>query len=205
MDIRKLAAVAAGLLVVAAGAAGVITVRYPNLLEFDATTAGGDIQKAAGAAAAKPTPAAESKAASGKDEAAASEQPYEPTSRYIDEGLDPEVTTFAMGNGDQPTPEGAREMLSDAEIQRIINEHQNELLECYAASLQDDPELKGRVFFRFGIAPDGHVALVEVTESRLRSKSTEDCFVERARRWSFPPTSRSVLTKFTTDFMFAAE
>lgn len=131
--------------------------------------------------------------------------PYEPSSEYIEPGLDPDVTTFAMDKGDAPTDPNLPEMLSGAAIQRVTNQHQNELVQCYADALKDDPDLAGRVFFDFGVAPDGHVAMVRVTGSKLRSKPTEDCFVDKARRWKFPATRRQVLTRFDTDFNFVTQ
>lgn len=127
---------------------------------------------------------------------------YEPTSEWIEEGLDPDVTTFGFG-GPAVDPSGPE--LSEGQIQQLVNARQADLMGCYASALEEDQDLKGRVDFQFGIAPDGHVAMVRVTGSTLASTPTEDCMVEQARTWSFPATNRSVLMKFDTDFTFTYE
>lgn len=127
---------------------------------------------------------------------------YEPTSAWIEEGLDPDVTTFGFGG---PAAEPSGPELSEGQIHQLVNARQADLMGCYASALEEDQDLKGRVDFQFGIAPDGHVAMVRVTGSTLASKPTEDCMVEQARSWSFPATNRSVLMKFDTDFTFTYE
>jgi hypothetical protein len=156
----------------------------------------GDISSATESAGAEPDESAEPAAPQG---------PYEPTSEYIEPGLDPEVTNLAMGDGERDPDPNLPEMLSGRAIQQVVNAHQQELVRCYADSLQTNPDLAGRVFFDFGIAPDGHVAMVRVTSSKLRSKETEDCFVEKARRWTFPATRRAMLTRFDTDLNFVTQ
>ena len=131
---------------------------------------------------------------------------YEPTSAYIEEGLDPDVTTFGFGGkGGEPAAEPAGRELSEYELQNLVYEKQNSLMSCYADALADNPDLQGKVDMQFGIAPDGHVAMVKVTGSTLRSKTTEDCLVEQSRSWAFPATNRSTLMKFDTDFTFVYE
>ncbi len=129
---------------------------------------------------------------------------YEPTSVWIEEGLDPEVTTFGFeGNTGAAAPSGPE--LAETEIQRHMNQKQADLMGCYASALQEDDDLQGKVDLQFGIAPDGHVAMVKVTRSTLRSRPTEDCMVSQAQQWSFPQTNRATLMKFDTDFTFVYE
>ncbi|MFU8805264.1 MAG: AgmX/PglI C-terminal domain-containing protein [Bradymonadaceae bacterium] len=130
----------------------------------------------------------------------ADERPeYEgPTSAYIEEGADDRDVAFGFADGAQ----AGEEVLSNAAIQRVVNSRQMELVACYGEQLQEDPELEGRVDFEFAIAPDGHVAMVKVTGSALRSKAAEDCFVEKARHWQFPSIDSDIMTRFDTDFMF---
>jgi len=129
---------------------------------------------------------------------------YVPTSEWLEEGVDPEVTTFGFESGSAPAEQGGRE-LTEYEIQQLINSRQNSLMHCYADALADNPDLQGRVDMRFGIASDGHLSLVKVTGSTLRDKPTEDCLVASAREWRFPHTNRSGLMKFETDFSFVYE
>jgi hypothetical protein len=127
---------------------------------------------------------------------------YEPTSGWIEEGLDPNVTTFGF-EGKTPEPTGPP--MDERQVQSLVYAKQNSLMQCYADALAENPDLQGKVFLKFGIAPDGHVAMVKVTDSSLRSKPTEDCLVEKARTWDFPQTNRSTLLQFETDFTFVYE
>ena len=130
-------------------------------------------------------------------------KPYKPTSVWIEEGVDPDVTQFGFGGKEAPKPTGAA--LSDADVYDLVQNKQQALMPCYVEALEEDDELQGKVDMQFGIAPDGHLSLVKVTRSSLRSKTTEDCFVEKARDWKFPSTGRATLMKFDTDFTFVYE
>lgn len=129
---------------------------------------------------------------------------YKPTSAYIEEGADSDVMVMAF-NGSEGGEAGKASTLSDNAVQNTINNHQNDLIQCYAEGLEDNPDLQGRVDFHFRIAGDGHVAMVKVTRSVLEDKATEDCFVRSARGWKFPSTGGESLTKFDTNFNFAFE
>ena len=133
----------------------------------------------------------------------AAPQDYEPTSQWIEEGLDPDVTTFGFGGNTPAEPSGPE--LSEYQIQELVYAKQADLMGCYAAALQENEDLQGKVDFQFGVAPDGHVAMVKVTGSTLASKPTEDCMVAQARTWSFPKTNRASRMKFDTDFTFVYE
>ena len=133
----------------------------------------------------------------------ASATSYTPTSEWIEEGLDPDVTTFGFGGKEAPEPSGPE--LSEYQIQQLTYQKQNDLMGCYATGLQENEDLQGRVNFQFGIAPDGHVAMVKITNSTMASKTTEDCMVAQARTWKFPQTNRASLMKFDTDFTFTYE
>lgn len=130
------------------------------------------------------------------------DQEYEPSSAWIEEGLDPNVTTFGF-DGNAPEPTGPP--IDEREVQNLVYAKQNSLMPCYGDALAEDPDLQGKVYLKFGVAPDGHVAMVKVTDSTLRSQPTEDCLVEAAREWSFPQTNRDTLLQFETDFTFVYE
>lgn len=132
--------------------------------------------------------------------AGAGQDSYEPTSAYVEKGADSDVQVMGFDGDGGGGGGGAR--LSEYAIQDTIAQHQNDLIMCYAEGLEQNPDLQGRVDFHFRIAGDGHVAMVKVTRSGLRDRATEDCFVEKARQWSFPRTGGEALTKFDTDFNF---
>jgi hypothetical protein len=136
---------------------------------------------------------------------------YEPTSQWIEEGLDPNVTQFGFEGGEAPEggelaieSSGGGE-LSEVALHNMMLQKQNEMMPCYVEALNQDPDASGTVDMQFGIAPDGHVAMVKVVGSTLEDKPMEDCLVETSRYWSFPATGRATLMKFDTDFTFVTE
>lgn len=131
-----------------------------------------------------------------------------PSSAYIEEGADSEILQFGFASEtaalDTPDDRKMPRLMSDGNVQAVMSRNQNDLIGCYGEELQNDETLAGKVDFEFAVAPDGHVAMVRVTNSTLRSKNAEDCFVEKARHWQFPRTNQDILTRFETDFTFAA-
>ncbi len=131
-----------------------------------------------------------------------------PSSAYIEAGADSKTLQFGFGQenaaADQQDDRKVPRLMSDDNVQFVVTRNQNDLMSCYGEELQYDETLAGKVDFEFAIAPDGHVAMVRVTRSTLRSKDAEDCFVEKARHWKFPKTNQDILTRFETDFTFAA-
>ena len=129
---------------------------------------------------------------------------YRPTSKWVEEGVDPDVMQLGFGDDKKHADTPGRE-LSEGQLQQLVYAKQNALMPCYADALQDNPDLHGTVDMEFGIATDGHLSLVAVRRSSLEDKPTEDCLVERARGWKFPSTGRPGLMKFDTDFTFVYE
>ena len=131
--------------------------------------------------------------------------PYEgPNSVYMAEGFDPDaVATLDFGGDSNGEDSNLPRLLTDVQIQRVVNSHQQELLDCYADELRYDPDISGTVYFDFAVDPDGRVLMVRVTRSTLESNFAEDCFVEQARNWRFPATNQATPTRFETDFSFS--
>lgn len=134
------------------------------------------------------------------------EERYEPSSVWIKEGVDPDVTTFGFG-GDkgQPAAQPGRPEVSEYDLQNAVYQKQNSLMTCYADALAENPDLQGKVDMQFGVAPDGRVVMVKVTGSSLEDKGTEDCLVAKSKDWAFAATNRDTLMKFDTDFTFVYE
>lgn len=137
---------------------------------------------------------------------------YEPTSQWIEDGVDPDVTQFGFegGAGAPESGELAIESngggeLSEVALHNMMLQKQAEMMPCYVEALEQDPDASGKVDMQFGIAPDGHIAMVKVTGSTIQDKPMEDCLVEMSRKWSFPATGRGTLMKFDTDFTFVTE
>lgn len=141
----------------------------------------------------------------------AADESYEPTSEWVEEGVDPDVMQLGFdGTEDEGAAEPAIESsgrgeLSEPALHNMMIAKQNEMMPCYVDTLNQNPEASGTVDMRFGIAPDGHVVMVKVIGSTLRDRPMEDCLVEKSRRWAFPATGRATLMKFETDFSFVTE
>ena len=117
---------------------------------------------------------------------------YRPTARYAEPGTDDQVVTIDLqGGGSGP--------LKAAQIERVLSVRK--LAPCYDPWVSKIPQMKGRVWMDFVVAPDGHVSKVEITRSQLRSKVVEKCLVRRARNFRFP-ASDGRSTRFDTHFDF---
>lgn len=125
--------------------------------------------------------------------------PYKPTSRWVADGVDPDVATFELSN----TAEHSNVDV-DTLVASFVQEHYSDLMPCYAKALEVS-DVSGRLDMRFGVLPDGSIALVEVTASELRDPELEDCAVSRARQWHLRPTGSEIMVKFDADFTFAYE
>ncbi len=125
---------------------------------------------------------------------------YKPQSRWMEEGLDPDVSTFEMA----APPLHEKRIDDDAMVHTFVQNHYADLMPCYQAAL-DEEDVAGRLDMRFGVKTDGTIALVEVIASELESPVLEDCAVETARHWRLPPTGKENLMKFDADFRFSYE
>ena len=124
---------------------------------------------------------------------------YKPTSRWVADGVDPDVATFELSNTAEHNNVDV-----DGLVASFVQEHYSDLMPCYAKALEVS-DVSGRLDMRFGVLPDGSIALVEVTASQLRDPELEDCAVPRAREWHLRPTGREIMVKFDADFTFAYE
>lgn len=126
-----------------------------------------------------------------------------PTAAYIEDGADNRDVELSFTDNDDRPATGLH-TLTNRHINRVMQQNQRELLRCYGDQLAEYPDLAGDVEFEFAVYPAGNVAMVRIKESSLRSHEAEECFVEKARHWSFPATDRTDLARFSTsiDFRF---
>jgi hypothetical protein len=133
--------------------------------------------------------------------------PYKPVSQYAEPGADSDVVTLEFdgkkGQGAASAPH--LHDFDEAVVQQVMYERHEELIECYIEGLEKRPDMSGEVGFHFRVASDGRVALVRLTDSGLRDRTTEDCLVDTTRRWKFPKTGKSGLVKVDTSFEFALQ
>lgn len=87
--------------------------------------------------------------------------------------------------------------LDKAVIRRVIQQHLNEVKNCYEAALEKNASLAGRMMVRFTIEPDGKVGESSVPESSLNSPAAESCIRDAVRTWIFPrPQSGKVVVTY---------
>lgn len=83
------------------------------------------------------------------------------------------------GTGPEPT-------IDRAAVQRVINQHQHEIVRCYERALLGSPGLAGTVRMGWTIAPGGAVAGVRIQRSTLGSSAVTSCISSAIRGWHFP-------------------
>ena len=68
-------------------------------------------------------------------------------------------------------------------ISQIINNHNNEVQECYQKMLKVDPSLKGKMVLRFFVTPKGSVSEVQIVTSTVNSSDFEKLVIENIASW----------------------
>lgn len=126
--------------------------------------------------------------------------PYRPTSRWVADGVDPDVTTFEMN----APPQDSKFVDVDALAQNFVQQHSADLMPCYARALEE-ADVSGKLAMRFGVQPTGDLGSIEVTASELEDPELEACAVDTAKNWRLAPTGRETLLKFDADFTFSYE
>lgn len=81
-------------------------------------------------------------------------------------------------------------------IARTLNEHKNEVLQCYEVELIKNQRIQGRVFVRWVIDCAGAVTEATVTASTVRNYNMEQCLLTSILSWQFPPSSKSSVVTY---------
>ncbi len=89
------------------------------------------------------------------------------------------VPDAGAGTGLEPT-------IDREAVQRVINQHQHEIVRCYERALLGSPGLAGTVRMGWTIAPGGTVAGVRIQRSTLGSSAVTSCISSAIRGWHFP-------------------
>jgi hypothetical protein len=83
-------------------------------------------------------------------------------------------------------------MLSKASFDDTINEHMQEISDCYVGLLGDNPDLKGHLDAEFTIDAEGTAtAVVAVEGSTLTDENLMSCISSAAASWTFDKPSES--------------
>jgi Ca-activated chloride channel family protein len=104
---------------------------------------------------------------------------------------DPGVRSLVTDPG---TPRGEGPTIDRAAVQRVINQHQHEIVRCYERALLSTPGLSGTVRMSWVIAPGGRVSSVSVTRSTLGNSGVSACMSAAIRRWQFPSPNGGPVT-----------
>lgn len=76
--------------------------------------------------------------------------------------------------------------LSKDLIAKVIRRHASEVKHCYEQTLQQKPDLAGKIAVLFVIDATGAVVQADVAESTIDDAAVEACVLSRVRRWKFP-------------------
>ncbi|MDP1825071.1 MAG: DUF2330 domain-containing protein [Archangium sp.] len=77
-------------------------------------------------------------------------------------------------------------------VRRIVKRNLGQLRFCYELELNRTPGLMGKLTVELIITPEGTVAATKLGSSNLGNPNVENCFVARAKTWSFPKSSGTV-------------
>jgi pSer/pThr/pTyr-binding forkhead associated (FHA) protein len=92
--------------------------------------------------------------------------------------------------------------LSKDVIERVIKQHASEIKYCYEIELNQHPDLAGKVGVTWNIDATGIVSDANVTETTLNDSVTEQCMVQKVRRWKFPQAAGGGSTQVTFPWIF---
>ena len=134
------------------------------------------------------------------------EAPYEPTTKEwrpsgsyspvakFGNTSPPNVVEIDLGKASVGSP------MDEVDVRNVLDVRR--LMPCYHRWVQKIPQMRGRVWMTFAVAPDGTVKGLRITRSELRSRVVEQCIVDSARRFRFPRASDGRTTRFDTHFNF---
>ena len=84
----------------------------------------------------------------------------------------------------------------------MIRRHFAEIKFCYEQSLQQKPDLAGKVVVLFIIDASGSVSEANVAEATLEDPNVESCVLSRIRRWKFPEPRGGGVVSVTHPWFF---
>jgi len=90
--------------------------------------------------------------------------------------------------------------LSKEQVRRVVRRNIAQVRHCYEQSLQQRPDLEGRVSVQFVIQQSGAVMSAQVVNDGLGDGRTGQCVAQAVRRWPFPQSPG--VTSVTYPFRF---
>jgi len=83
----------------------------------------------------------------------------------------------------------AKGSLSQKQIQEVINKNRKKIRYCYSQALTRMPGVKGKLYVRFLVDPQGRVRDLKFVKNTLNFVSMEHCLIRRLIRFRFPSPS----------------
>jgi hypothetical protein len=105
-----------------------------------------------------------------------------------------EVVTFS-----EPIDAYQRWGLTADEIESVVADHEPQIDGCYDQATEAP---KGRVLLTLVIGDQGQISRVGIKKSTLGSETVEDCVVEKAFDWEFPPPRGGGVVVFDVALVF---
>lgn len=95
-------------------------------------------------------------------------------------------------HGRQAIPaDQASKIVDKDSLRTAIRRHDHEILQCYSVAVKAQPSLAGRLILNLSYTgAEGRVrkAYIDKSASTIDDKSLNECVVDRAMSWRFPPT-----------------
>lgn len=100
--------------------------------------------------------------------------------------VDDDAATDAGGSADDDASEPEQAILSKGSFDETINDHMQEVSDCYVAALEGNPELAGKLDAEFTFGADGvPTSVVAADGSTLTDEGLVQCIGEAAKGWGF--------------------
>jgi hypothetical protein len=111
-------------------------------------------------------------------------------------GGDPTNVEAEQDEPDEPADEAdAPEPLSKSSFDETINEHMQEVSDCYVALLESNPDAKGKLEADFTFGADGvPTGVVAGTGSTLTDASLVQCIADASKNWGFGAPKEAGMT-----------
>ena len=90
-------------------------------------------------------------------------------------------------------------------VKRVIDQHLDEITNCYETALMTNPNILGRIVFEWKILMDGRVGEIRIVASSVNSNEIHDCIKSAIKSWQFPkPTGSEVVVSYPFVFDLVA-
>ena len=90
-------------------------------------------------------------------------------------------------------------------VKRVIDQHLDEITNCYETALMTNPNILGRIVFEWKILMDGRVGEIRIVASSVNSNEIHDCIKSAIKSWQFPkPVGAEVVVSYPFVFDLVA-